>query len=82
MGGGSPRSTAQTGDGKLNEITIFICRGRDDAVVRALTSYQCGPDSIPGVDTIYGLSLLLVPVPALKVFQISKFQFNLETVDE
>ena len=33
---------------------------RDGAVVRALTSHQCGPGSNPGVDAICGLSLLLV----------------------
>ena len=37
----------------------FHCRGaRDGAVVRALTSYQCGPGSNPGVDAICGLRLL------------------------
>ena len=30
------------------------------AVVRALASHQCGPGSNPGVETIFGLSLLLV----------------------
>ena len=30
------------------------------AVVRALTSHQCGPGSNPGVNAICGLSLLLV----------------------
>ena len=29
-------------------------------MVRALTSHQCGPGSNPGVDTLCGLSLLLV----------------------
>ena len=29
-------------------------------MVRALASHQCGPGSNPGIDTIYGLSLLLV----------------------
>ena len=29
-------------------------------MVRALASHQCGPGSNPGVDTICGLSLLLV----------------------
>ena len=33
---------------------------RDCAVVRALASHQCVPGSTPGVDTICGLSLLLV----------------------
>ena len=30
------------------------------AVVRALTSHQCGPSSNPGVDAICGLSLFLI----------------------
>ena len=29
-------------------------------MVRTLASHQCGPGSNPGVDTIFGLSLLLV----------------------
>ena len=33
---------------------------RDGAVVGALVSHQCGPGSNPGVDAIWGLSLLLV----------------------
>ena len=33
---------------------------RSGAVVRALASHQCGPGSNPGVDSICGLSLLLV----------------------
>ena len=33
---------------------------RDGAVVRALTSYQCVPGSIPGPGDTCGLSLLLV----------------------
>ena len=43
-------------------ITFFCTfRGpRDDAVVRAFASHQCGPGSNPGVDAICGLSLLLV----------------------
>ena len=38
------------------------------AVVRALASHQCGPGSIPGLGVICGLSLLLVLVPAPRVF--------------
>ena len=37
-------------------------------MVRALASHQCGPGSIPGLGVIYGLSLLLVLVPAPRVF--------------
>ena len=37
------------------------CRGcRDDAVVRALASHQCGPGSIPRSGVKCGLSLLLL----------------------
>ena len=41
---------------------------RDGAVVRTLTSHRCGLGSIPSVDIICGLSLLLVLVPAPRVF--------------
>ena len=41
---------------------------RDGAVVKALTSHQCGPGLIPGINTLRGLSLLLVLVPAPRVF--------------
>ena len=37
-------------------------------MVRALASHQCGPGSIPSLSVICGLSLLLVLVPALRVF--------------
>ena len=61
--------------------------------MRALASHQCGPSSIPDLGVIRGLSLLLVLVPAPRVFSgysgfppsaktnIFKFQFDLETVD-
>ena len=42
--------------------------GRDGAAVRALASHQCGPSLIPGPGIICGLSLLLVLVPAMRVF--------------
>ena len=38
------------------------------AVVRALTSHQCGPDSNPRVDVVCQLSLLLVLTLALRGF--------------
>ena len=41
---------------------------RDGAVVRALAFHQCGLGSIPGLDVIYGLCLLLVLVPVVEVF--------------
>ena len=37
-------------------------------MVRALASHQCGPGSIPGLGVICGWSLLLVLVPAPRVF--------------
>ena len=47
---------------------------RDGAVVRALASHQCDPCSIPCLSVICGLSLLLVLVPALRVFlQVLRF---------
>ena len=36
--------------------------------MRALTSHQCGPGSIPGVDAVCGLSLSLVLSLALRGF--------------
>ena len=41
-------------------IYLLICR--------ALASHQCGPGSVPGPGVICGLSLLLVLVPAPRVF--------------
>ena len=42
-------------------VLFCSCWGaRDDAVVRALASHQCGPGLNPGVDAICGLSLSLV----------------------
>ena len=38
----------------------LLLGSKSGAVVRALTSHQCGPGSNPGVDAICGLSLLLV----------------------
>ena len=50
-------------------IRFYYARlGRDGAVVRALAFHQCGPGSIPGPGVICGLSLLLVLVPAPRVF--------------
>ena len=58
-------------------------------MVRALASHRCDPCSIPGPGITCGLSLLLVLVPAPRVFfqvhrfsflhknQHSKFQFDL-----
>ena len=46
----------------------LIWRSRDVTVVRAVASHQSGSGYIPGVDVICELSLLLVLVPALRVF--------------
>ena len=46
-------------------------RSRDGTVVRALTSHLCGLEWIPGLDTICGLSLLLVLFSTLKDFSPS-----------
>ena len=41
-------------------ITFSLCmRSKSGEVVRALASHQCGPGLNPGVQAIYGLSLLL-----------------------
>ena len=74
-----------------------IWGSRDGAVVEhsppTQPSHQCGPGSIPGLGVICGLSFLLVLVPARRVFlrvsgfppssknNISKFQFDLETLE-
>ena len=81
---------------EMKSMKYHIFQGsRDGVVVRALASHQCGLGLIPGVDAICGLSLLLVLVPAPRVFRrvlqfsslhknqnISKFQFDLETADK
>ena len=81
-------------EGKTRPTLAKFKASRDGAVVRALASHQCGLGMIPGVDANCGVSLLSVLVPASKVFlwvpwfsslhksQHSKFQFDLETVDE
>ena len=84
----------------INNISFCTCttewrsKGggvRDGAVVRALTSHQCGPGSNPRINAICGLSLLLVLSlaprdfsPGTPVFpppktNISKFQFDQES---
>ena len=60
--------------------------------MRALASYQFGPGSSPGLGVSCGLSLLLVLVlpprgfspgtPLSSKTNISKFQFDLDTVDK
>ena len=45
---------------KIKMTLHYILGGRDDIVVRALASHQCGPGSIPGPGVVCRLSLLLV----------------------
>ena len=52
---------------KTNVATLLL-GSKGGAVVRALTSHQCGPGLNPGVDAICGLSLLLVLSLASRVF--------------
>jgi len=44
----------------IHGLTVNVVGSRVGAVVRALTSHQCVPDSIPRPSVICGLSLLLV----------------------
>ena len=45
----------------LSAKKVIVTLGsKGGAVVRAFAFHQCGPGSTPGVDAIYGLSLLLV----------------------
>ena len=50
------------------EKTVPSLGSRDGAVVRVLASHQCGPGLLPGLGIICRLSLLLVPVLALRGF--------------
>ena len=64
---------------KATKSAIQVIAVRDEALVRALAFHQCGVRSIPSVDAICALSLLLVLVPAPRVFlwvlRYFKFQF-------
>ena len=40
-------------------MDVMMMGTKGGAVVRVLTSHQCGPVSTPGIDAICGLSLLL-----------------------
>ena len=53
---------------KLGRFSSNSSGSRDDAVVRAFVSHQCGPGLTPGLGVICGMSLLLVLVPAPRVF--------------
>ena len=74
------------------DFTAFPCR--DGAVVRAPAFHQCGQGSVPGLDVICGLSLLLVlfyaprgfspgtPVfPSPEKTNTSEFQFDPECIN-
>ena len=54
--------------GRYAPNTVLVKGSRDGAVVRALAFHQCGPGSIPGLDVICGLSLLLVLFSAPRGF--------------
>ena len=54
---------------KLNRRCSFL-GGSDGAVVRALTSHQCGPGSVPELQGICGLSLSLVLVLTPRGFSL------------
>ena len=58
----------QASQEKTTNCLLSVLGSRDGAVVRALTSHQCRPVSIPGLGVMSGLSLLLVLVPAPRVF--------------
>ena len=47
---------------------VLALEGRDDTVMRALTSYHYGLGSIPAIYDLHGLSLLLVLIPVPRVF--------------
>ena len=51
----------------IKHITL-VEGSRDGAVVRALASHKCGRGSIPGLGVICELGLLLVLVPAPRIF--------------
>ena len=70
-------------------------QGEHSGENRALPSHQCCPGSNPGIDAVYGLSLLLVislvlrglslcilsPPPPSSKTNTSKFQLHLECRD-
>ena len=51
-------------------------------MVRALTSHQCGAGSHPGVDSICGLSLLLVLSLAPRGFSLCTPETNMAARDK
>ena len=59
--------------GRYAPNTVLVKGSRDGAVVRALAFHQCGPGSIPGLDVICGLSLLLVLFSAPRGLRVLRF---------
>ena len=57
-------------------VSAAILMSKGGIVVRALASHQCGPGLNPGVNTICGLSLLLVLSLALKGFSLGTLLQN------
>ena len=53
---------------RAQRIDAILFGEQDGAVVKTLASHQCGPGSIPGLDVIGGLSLLLVLYSAPRGF--------------
>ena len=51
-------------------LLLYLLVGEDGAVLRALTSNQCGPGSNSGVDAIGGSRLLFVLCLAPRVFSL------------
>ena len=70
VGGNIPRgnSFTRTLDCRKSHSRSPLEGSRDGAVVRALAFHQCGPGSMPGLDVICGLSLLLVLFSAPRGF--------------
>ena len=52
---------------------------RDDAVVRALDSHQCGPGSIPRLGVICGLSLLVLYSAPRGFLRVLRFPLSSKT---
>ena len=59
--------------------SLCVWGTRDGAVVRTRVVHQCGLGSIPGVDAIFGLALLLVLSLAPEVFlRVLRFSYLLK----
>ena len=62
---------------KLFKCFALLLLWKDGAVVRALTSYQCGPDSNPGVDAICGFCFFFNYMGVEFVLYVGWVCFNL-----